>query len=67
VTRFGELSPVGRLFTLKITEVAHVVLGTFSHGKTDALILPKKWLGYIMGDFSTNSSGHPAHRVVRPI
>jgi hypothetical protein len=33
---------------------------TFFHGEGYALILTKNWLGYILGDFFENSSGHPA-------
>jgi hypothetical protein len=44
----------------KITEVAHIDGPLFSTIKvTYALILTKKGLGYILGDFLTNSSGHP--------
>jgi hypothetical protein len=32
----------------------------FFHGFSYALILAQKWLGYILGDFFKNSSGHPA-------
>jgi hypothetical protein len=35
--------------------------GTFSHGTSYVLILTKNGLGYILGDFFTNSSGHPDH------
>jgi hypothetical protein len=31
---------------------------TFFHCKSDVLILTKNGLGYILGDFFTNSSGH---------
>jgi hypothetical protein len=32
---------------------------TVIHFKNDALILTKNGLGYTLGDFFTNSSGHP--------
>jgi hypothetical protein len=64
VTRLVEFSPIGRLFTLgsglKITEVEHIFeLPTFFHGASYAFILSKNGLGSILGDFFTNSSGHP--------
>jgi hypothetical protein len=34
-------------------------LATFCHGKIYALILTKRGLGYILGDFSANPLGHP--------
>jgi hypothetical protein len=34
-------------------------LATFFHGTNTVLILAKYGLGYILGDFFTNSSGHP--------
>jgi hypothetical protein len=33
---------------------------TFFRGKSYALVCQKNVLGYILGDFSTKSSGHPA-------
>jgi hypothetical protein len=63
VTRLGDFSPIGRLFTfcilLKITGTAQF-LSTFFHGKSDALILTKYRFGYILSDFFTYSSGHSA-------
>jgi hypothetical protein len=45
VTRFGEFSPIGRLFSLgsfwKITEVATKMRATFFHVKMYALMLTK--------------------------
>jgi hypothetical protein len=35
-------------------------LDYFSHGKSYVLILKKNLLGSVLGDFFTNSSGHPA-------
>jgi hypothetical protein len=40
---------------LKITKVALPF-----HGTNYVLSLAKKWLGYVLGDFFTNSPGHPA-------
>jgi hypothetical protein len=52
------------LFTLgsflKITKVAFILVDTFSHSQVYAVILRKNGLGYILGDFITNSSGRPA-------
>jgi hypothetical protein len=63
VARLGEFSPIGQLFSLgsvlKITEGGHF-LATFFHGTGNVLILTNHWLGYILGDFFTNPSGHPA-------
>jgi hypothetical protein len=36
------------------------LLATFCHGKGSALILTKNGLGYSLGAFFPNSSGHPA-------
>jgi hypothetical protein len=35
---------------------------SFFHGTSYVFILTKNVLGYILGDFFTNSSGHPAQR-----
>jgi hypothetical protein len=67
VTRFGEISPIGRLFTfssfLKLTEVAQIFGLLFFHDTryvcTYILILPINGLGFVLGDSFTNSSGHP--------
>jgi hypothetical protein len=37
---------------------------TFFHGTSHVSILTKKMLGYILGDFFTNSSGHPGTNIV---
>jgi hypothetical protein len=51
VTRWGEL------------QKWYKVLGYFTHGTSNVLIFYKKTgLGYILGDFFTNSSGHPASK-----
>jgi hypothetical protein len=38
-------------------------MGYFFHGKTCVLIFARNVLGYILGDFFTNASGHPASKV----
>jgi hypothetical protein len=52
VTRFGEFSPFGWLFTLcsfvKIIEVAQNNSATLFHGKSYVLIF-KKWIGLHFG------------------
>jgi hypothetical protein len=58
VTRLGDF--FCKTFTLGsflITKVANI-LGYFFHGQGYALILTKV-LGYILGDFFTNTSGLP--------
>jgi hypothetical protein len=74
VTSFGELSPIGRLFTLGsfFTEIdqifspnfGHKFWATFLHGNCCALILKNIGLGFtFMGRvFTIWSSGHPASR-----
>jgi hypothetical protein len=53
-----EFLPIGRLFTLgnflKITKVANIFGLPFS-----TLIWAKNGLGYALGDFFKNTSGHP--------
>jgi hypothetical protein len=45
---------------LKITKVAlHIFGDTFFLSKSYVLILKKGWLAIKLGDFFTNSSGHP--------
>jgi hypothetical protein len=44
---------------MKITKIAHY-FGSFFNEKSYVLILRKSELGYILGDFFTNSSGHSA-------
>jgi hypothetical protein len=73
VTRLGDFSPNGRYFTLgrfiKITDVAQklhkvkVKFGYFFVSLEYALILTKNGFGYILGDFVTNSSGHPGFKL----
>jgi hypothetical protein len=43
-----------------IAQVAHILVNFFS-GKRYVSILTKYGLGHILGDFPTNSSGHPGH------
>jgi hypothetical protein len=60
---------IGRIFAhwvivsyrqfLKIVKVAHF-WSNFSRSLDYAIILTKNRFGYILGDFFTNSSGHPA-------
>jgi hypothetical protein len=56
VTRLGEKSPNGRLFTLdsylKITEVSHTFGLLYSMVKFKHNFGQKNGLGYILGDFS---------------
>jgi hypothetical protein len=67
VTRLSEFSPHGRLFTfgsvLKITEVGQIFWATYFHATSYVLIMTKIWLGDILGDFFTNSSGHPGDEI----
>jgi hypothetical protein len=67
VTGLGEFSPIGRLFTLGcFFENYKISLNywvTFFHGETCALTLTTNGLGYTLGDFFKNLSGHPACRL----
>jgi hypothetical protein len=49
-------------FFLKNKEVPTWLLSYFFQQKMCALILTKNGLGYILGDFFTNTSGRPARR-----
>jgi hypothetical protein len=42
-----------------MTEQAQNLGYFFSHGKSDEMYLTKNVLGYMLGEFFTNSSGHP--------
>jgi hypothetical protein len=68
VTRLGEFSPIGWLFTLgsflKMTQVADI-LGNFSPRLRLWNNFVKNGLGYILGDSFTNSSGHPGRQRIR--
>jgi hypothetical protein len=55
VTRLGVLSPIGQFFSLGSflsAEAAH-------RGKIDELSVAHNGFGHMLGDFFTNSSGHP--------
>jgi hypothetical protein len=58
VTRFDDFFPIWQLLTsgsfLKITKAAKVFWTTFFHSKSN---VGKNGLGYILGDFFTNSTG----------
>jgi hypothetical protein len=61
----GEFSPIRHLFTLGSSSEndkssPNFGICTFQEGKIDVLVLTKNGMGYILGDFFTNSSGHPA-------
>jgi hypothetical protein len=61
VTRLDDFSPIGRLFENFIQKWPKFVGHVFS-SKSYVLILANDWLGYILGDFFTNS-GHPVTNV----
>jgi hypothetical protein len=67
VTRFGEFSPIGWLLTLgsfcKQIKNSTIHWATCFHGIGCVLIFKRNWLGYILGDFFTNASGHPGWSV----
>jgi hypothetical protein len=48
---------------LKTTEGAQIIWLLFFQVNRDVLVLTKNGLGYILGDFFTDSSGHPGSRV----
>jgi hypothetical protein len=54
----GDLFSLGSFF--KITELAEIFDLLFFHGKSSVLSLTNNGLGYILGEFYTNSSGHHA-------
>jgi hypothetical protein len=63
----GEFSPNGQLFTLgsflkKIINYPHFCATFFLSIDYYELILTEKWLGNILGDLLTNSSGHPGYK-----
>jgi hypothetical protein len=66
VTRLGELSPVGPLFTsdsfLKNREVSIILLADFFYGQSYEFILPKNRLGYVLGDFFHEPIGSPCFK-----
>jgi hypothetical protein len=58
----GEYLPIGRLFSLgSFFEKCKSSTNSwfFFDGTSCVLILTQNWLGYILGDFFANSSGHP--------
>jgi hypothetical protein len=55
VVFFGQLFSLGSF--LKIIKAAQLLC---LHGNIYVFVLTKNGLGYILGDFFTNSSGHPA-------
>jgi hypothetical protein len=57
----GEFSHIGQIFE-KYRNIPNLWTST-SSGKSCALILTKNGLGYILGDFFTNSSGRCSHVV----
>jgi hypothetical protein len=63
VTRLGEFSPIGRLFTLALFEITFLchIFATFFDTKTvvNLVILINYGLGYILGDFFKKASGRP--------
>jgi hypothetical protein len=65
VTRLGEFSPIGRLFSLgsssKNCRSSQIFWATIFCGKNYLLALTTTGLGYILGYFFKNASGHPAH------
>jgi hypothetical protein len=76
MTRLGEFSPIGGLFTLGrffliFGSSTHFYISYFFHGKRFALILTKKWFGFHFGQlfykliwspwFSARASILPVH------
>jgi hypothetical protein len=63
VTRLGEFSPVGLLFTMVFFKIIFLynIFGYFFHKKPviNLVILTKYGSGYILGDFFKKASGHP--------
>jgi hypothetical protein len=61
VARFGEFSPIERLFEREVCNKSRKkqFWSTFLHVKTHVSILTNSGLGYLLGDFFTDSSGHP--------
>jgi hypothetical protein len=53
----GEFSPIGRLFSSGSS--AQTFGQLFFRGKSYVLIWARNGLGYTLGDFLANSSGHP--------
>jgi hypothetical protein len=63
VTRLGEFSTIGRLFVyfgqFFNCKRSPKIWATFFPGKINLIILAPMGLGFSLGDFFTNSSGHP--------
>jgi hypothetical protein len=65
VARLGDFSPnyeaiVYLLWPSEKIQMQPTVITFFFHGLSYVTILAINGLGYISGDFFTNSSGHPA-------
>jgi hypothetical protein len=57
MTKFGEFSPFGRLGSY-FKYCTNFWVTYFLHDKCCVLVLAEK-MGYILGNFFANSSGHP--------
>jgi hypothetical protein len=66
MNRLAEFSPIGLLFSLgsflKNKKSSQNFYAYFIYSKSYVLILTKSVLAYILGDFLTNSSGHPGRQ-----
>jgi hypothetical protein len=69
MTRLGDFLSLGPLFSSGIfmkNTISILKFGSpFFHGKSYVLIWKKIGFGHILGDFLTNSSGHPASKADR--
>jgi hypothetical protein len=67
VTRFGEFSPIGQLFSLGVffNWTEEVFWLRFVQSKNYVFSLMKNGLGYTLGGFFKNSSGHPGYVTVK--
>jgi hypothetical protein len=67
VTRLGAFSPIGPIFYsgrfFEKDKISPNFCATFSRDSSCVLILTQHGLGYILGEFFTNSSGQPASGV----
>jgi hypothetical protein len=59
VTRLGEFSTFWATVFFGQIQKLPKFSGYFFHGKRCVLILTKNGFGHVLGDFLTNSSGHP--------
>jgi hypothetical protein len=63
VTRLAEFSPIGQLFTVGICfenyRSGANLWATFVRGTSYVYVSANNWSGYSLGDYFTNSSGHP--------